>query len=171
MEEYDPYQQNAPHLDCHGPISHDAHGMSSVDDCTEILSPTATLFSPRIPLQPEPSSATPNAHKDSKDNGPDELWAPVTQAGPQQRRTVLRSWWAEISSAILALACIFTIVGILLRVEDKLLSTWTFAVSPNALISVICTTAKAAMILPVAESISQLKWLHLHNSNLRYATY
>lgn len=166
MKGYDPYQQNAPHLEWYGSNSHDGHRLASDGDCMDLFSPIFTLFGSRPPLSPDLSSSIPSSRKDSSD----EAWSPKTQANPQQRKTVLRSWWAEISSALLALVCIFTIIGILLRVEGKLLSSWNFAVSPNAVISIICTTAKAAMILPVAESLSQLKWLQLQSSNLQSVT-
>lgn len=72
-----------------------------------------------------------------------------------------------MSSAIFAVLCILAIVTILARIDGKLLSSWTIAVAPNAVVSIICTAAKAAIILAVAESISQLKWLHIHTNNLR----
>lgn len=50
-----------------------------------------------------------------------------------------------------------------------LLSTWTskMALSPNTVISTLSTLGKAAMMLPVGESISQLKWLHILRDTAR----
>jgi hypothetical protein len=70
-------------------------------------------------------------------------------------------------SITFTVACVVAIVVILSQIDGKPLSSWSLhAVSPNAIISTLSTAAKAAMILPVAESISQLKWLYLARQTL-----
>jgi hypothetical protein len=54
----------------------------------------------------------------------------------------------------------FLIIFILFRVQDKPLTTWHFSIQPNSLISILTTVGKSAMLVAVAESIGQLKWLH-----------
>jgi hypothetical protein len=52
------------------------------------------------------------------------------------------------------------IIVILFKVQDKPLANWHFSIQPNSLISVLTTVGKTAMLVAVAESIGQLKWLH-----------
>ena len=79
-----------------------------------------------------------------------------------------KSWGAEIVGTLFSMLCVVAMVIILSKIDGRLLSSWTIAVSPNAVISVLSTASKAAMILPVAESLSQLKWLYLERQGLRY---
>lgn len=86
---------------------------------------------------------------------------------PYQPTSLRRSWGMEILSTIFSILCVVAMVIILYKIDGRLLSTWTIAVSPNAVISVLSTASKAAMILPVAESLSQLKWLYLERRGMR----
>jgi len=52
--------------------------------------------------------------------------------------------------------------------DGKPLSAWASPVTPNAVISVLSTAAKASMLLAAAESMSQLKWLHLERRSDGY---
>lgn len=105
--------------------------------------------------------------------------APVGQAHVQNTASVQcqpqlghkqYGWATEIGSAVFSILCVVAIVVVLSRLDGQLLSSWTLAISPNAVIAVVSTASKAAMILPVAESISQLKWLHLERKDSRYAS-
>lgn len=78
-----------------------------------------------------------------------------------------KSWGVETASTIFSMLCVVAMVIILSRIDGRLLSSWTIEVSPNAVISVLSTASKAAMILPVAEGLSQLKWLYLERQGLR----
>lgn len=70
-------------------------------------------------------------------------------------------WWLwEIGSSFLSLGCVVAIVVILLNLHGKPLSSWRVPIAPNALVSLFATIAKAALLLPVASCISQLKWLY-----------
>ncbi|UNI23442.1 hypothetical protein JDV02_009259 [Purpureocillium takamizusanense] len=80
---------------------------------------------------------------------------------PEGERYWGGGWGAEIVCVVFSILCVVAIIIILSRVDGQLLSSWTIAVSPNAVVAVLSTAAKAAMILPVTESISQLKWLFL----------
>lgn len=64
-------------------------------------------------------------------------------------------------------------VIVLVEFDGKLLSSWVWAVSPNAVVSILSTASKAAMIMTVAECISQLKWIYLgrHGQQGRYVLY
>lgn len=80
---------------------------------------------------------------------------------PPRERYGIRGWDAEISSAVFSVLCVVAIAGLLSRVNGRLLSSWEMAISPNAVIAVMSTGAKVAMVFTVAQSISQLKWLYL----------
>lgn len=47
---------------------------------------------------------------------------------------------------------------ILLRYNEQPIPDWNYGLTINGVVSVLAGIAKASMILPVAESISQLKW-------------
>lgn len=74
------------------------------------------------------------------------------------------TWRWEILNAIFSILCVVVIFIILSRIDGRLLSSWTAPISPNAVISVLSTASKASMIMAVAESLSQFKWLHYEKS-------
>ncbi|KAH8770854.1 hypothetical protein F5883DRAFT_666297, partial [Diaporthe sp. PMI_573] len=80
-----------------------------------------------------------------------------------------RGWWKEILWGLLSIAFLVGITITLNNINGMLLSTWTskMALSPNTVISTLSTLGKAAMMLPVGESISQLKWLHILRDTAR----
>lgn len=72
-----------------------------------------------------------------------------------------QDWWFwEVGGAMLSLLSMTAAVGVLLRIDQKSLTDWKFMVTPNTFISVCVTVAKTALLLPIAECISQLKWIH-----------
>lgn len=77
-------------------------------------------------------------------------------------KTFFTAWWRwEILAMLLSITCEAAIIIILVTMDGKPLSRWTSKVSLNATISIFSTIAKSAMLVPVAECISQLKWSHL----------
>lgn len=87
----------------------------------------------------------------------------VFEIQKQKKKGVLSEWWQEILSATSSILCTVAIVVILYNVDGKPLSQWTVPVSLNVVISILSTAGKAGLILPVAECISQLKWIHLQS--------
>ena len=77
------------------------------------------------------------------------------------------SWMVEIISQLLSILCVVAVIAVLAKFHGSLLESWTSPVSPNAVISVLSTAAKAALILPVAQAISQLKWHHFRTEGRR----
>jgi hypothetical protein len=75
---------------------------------------------------------------------------------------ILKRWLLEILSWSFSAACMATIIGLLIYLKDEPLSKWPLAektgLTLNALISVLSKMAGAALILPVAEALGQLKW-------------
>jgi hypothetical protein len=60
------------------------------------------------------------------------------------------------------MAAIFSIIIILASFQDRPLADWTMPIQINSLIATLTTIGKTAMLVAVAESISQLKWLHFY---------
>lgn len=67
-------------------------------------------------------------------------------------------WIWEVGSLLLSTACVGATIVILLKYDNKPLPTWNYGLTINGVISVLAVVAKASMILPIAEAISQLKW-------------
>ena len=65
------------------------------------------------------------------------------------------------------MSCVGTILVILLRYDGRPLPAWSYGLTINGVISVLAGIAKASMILPIAESISQLKWHWFWNGQSR----
>lgn len=90
------------------------------------------------------------------------LQTPETPSKSTDKPPHAGGWWTEIISAIFSVLCIIAMVVVLVEFDGKQLSNWVWVISPNAVISVLSTASKATMILPVAECISQLKWIYLN---------
>jgi hypothetical protein len=69
-------------------------------------------------------------------------------------------WWWEIAAAMLSAASMGATVIVLAIWDDTPLREWTMSIQPNSLIATLGTISKTAMLVIIAESISQLKWLH-----------
>lgn len=76
--------------------------------------------------------------------------------------SVLQEWTWEFASAGLSLTCLLAVVIFLLVFQDKPLSRWNVRldITPNTLVSFLSTLSRASLLLPIASSISQLKWIH-----------
>lgn len=159
-DDYDPYQLNAdhePHSWAQIP-QYDDHQVSP-----ETFHSTINTLYADLPETPGLSHVVSMDGKEVTGVYLAEQWNQELR----QPRSLLRSWWQEILSSIVSVICVVAIALILQNIDGTLLSSWGIAVSPNAVISILSTTAKATMILPIAESISQFKWLHLYKSKNR----
>lgn len=79
-------------------------------------------------------------------------------------KSPLTWWWLELGSMFLSIAFTIALFVILLHFRNQpFVDVWQkhFSVDPNTLASAFMTIAKAALLLPVAECISQLKWTYL----------
>jgi hypothetical protein len=86
----------------------------------------------------------------------------IPKTTPKARSPWISSWWWwwELGAALLSMTSMLLIILVLFKVQDKPLGDWHFSIQPNSLISVLTTLGKTAMLVAVAESIGQLKWLH-----------
>ncbi|EKG10176.1 hypothetical protein MPH_12776 [Macrophomina phaseolina MS6] len=75
-----------------------------------------------------------------------------------------RWWYWELACMFLGTCCIVAVIIILATVNGIALDSWKFPIQPNSLISVFITVGKSALLLPVAECISQAKWIQFKNA-------
>lgn len=135
------------------------HGWEHIpsNDNYDIVSPSSQFQQRSEPTD----NASPLPSKGG--GGPYEV--EILDPAPQlKKRKFLSEWWQEIFSAISSILCLVAIAVILYKVNGKPLADWDAPVSLNAAISILSTAVKAGLILPVAECISQLKWIHLQSS-------
>ena len=78
---------------------------------------------------------------------------------PSKLRSRLSPWLWETCAILFSFACMVAIAAILISTNNKPLSHWRLPISPNALMSTFNTLAKSAMLLVLAECISQMKWI------------
>jgi hypothetical protein len=74
--------------------------------------------------------------------------------------TYIIEWWLiEILSWTFAALCVGAIIGVLFYYDGREIPTWRLGgLTLNAFISIFSGLAKAALLLPTAESLGQLKW-------------
>lgn len=112
---------------------------------------------------PTQVSTSPNslATGSSTPNTTDLATRPVNMVGIMKRRTALAgifSFWAtELLSLSISLASLITIVGLVQSRDQRPLPDCPITI--NALVSVFSSIFKAALLLPAAETIGELKWL------------
>lgn len=115
-----------------------------------------------IPLQDASAS---KAHLVSEQTETEWEQSSITPGQPLSRASwfdrLNHGWTPEIFSEALSLAFLLALVILLFELDGRPLSTWTIAVSPNAVIAVLSIASKASLIYALGQSISQLKWLHL----------
>ncbi|KAF2146950.1 uncharacterized protein K452DRAFT_337265, partial [Aplosporella prunicola CBS 121167] len=86
---------------------------------------------------------------------------PAAMAGHTNKMRYYNDWWFwETSGAILSMLCMISVIIMLRQVNNTPLHQWNFYFQPNAVISAFVVVSKTAMLLAVAESLSQLKWLY-----------
>ena len=69
------------------------------------------------------------------------------------------NWTDETFGFMLAVLALGVIVGMLSGYSGKRLPEWPSLVSINSLISIFTSIMKSSMLLPIAEGISELKWI------------
>ncbi|KAK7720578.1 hypothetical protein SLS63_009796 [Diaporthe eres] len=72
--------------------------------------------------------------------------------------SLLRSWGWEILSVVGSASCLAALVGVLLGFDGKPIFTW-HGVTLNAIVSLLSTASKAALLFAVGELVSQWKWI------------
>ncbi|KAH3976102.1 hypothetical protein HBI56_099790 [Parastagonospora nodorum] len=75
---------------------------------------------------------------------------------------VIERWLLEIVSWLISAICMGAIIATLFVLRDKPSSKWPFdgvGLTLNAFVSILSRIAGAALLLPVAEALGQLKWI------------
>ncbi|KAF1992808.1 hypothetical protein P154DRAFT_411915, partial [Amniculicola lignicola CBS 123094] len=67
-------------------------------------------------------------------------------------------WWWEIGAILVSLIAMLLIFVILFMMNGKSLASWQLPIQINSLIAVFSTISKSALLLALAEGLSQLKW-------------
>ena len=75
------------------------------------------------------------------------------------RIAATNGWLWTFLSWLLSLAATAGIIALLAKTNNRLLPSLPYGLSLNTYISILSTLVKAGMIGPVAESISQIKWI------------
>ncbi|KAL2064485.1 hypothetical protein VTL71DRAFT_4979 [Oculimacula yallundae] len=79
---------------------------------------------------------------------------------------LIRDWWTlEILAWVVALGSMAVMVYFLKMYDQKPQSDWPFPITVNAFLQIFTTTLRGAILVPVAQSISQLKWTWFLRSN------
>lgn len=74
---------------------------------------------------------------------------------------IIERWILEIASWLISAICMAAIIAVLVVLKDKPAAKWPFSgigLTLNAFVSVLSRVAGAALLLPVAEALGQLKW-------------
>ncbi|KAK6077459.1 hypothetical protein SCUP515_04987 [Seiridium cupressi] len=69
-------------------------------------------------------------------------------------------WWWEVTAMILSIACMSAFMVLLTKMNNIPLQSWWLPIQPNSVIAILTTVGKAALMVPAAACISQLKWRH-----------
>jgi len=89
-------------------------------------------------------------------------------------RSILLVWWEEILSISIAIICTALSVAVLIYMNNRSLSKWTYRLQPNTLVAFLATITRAALIYALAECLGHLKWtyserpkalIHFHTFN------
>lgn len=70
-------------------------------------------------------------------------------------------WSIEIACIILSAAVLVGIAIFLLEIRGRLLASWKIIIKPNTVLSILSTAFKATVLVSVASSIGQSKWIYL----------
>ena len=74
------------------------------------------------------------------------------------RQLSLTLWLWELLSLLTSATCIGAIIVFLAHYDGKPMPSWSYGLTLNSLISILSSVARSAMLLPIAEVLSQLKW-------------
>ncbi|KAI0813785.1 hypothetical protein GGR55DRAFT_545392 [Xylaria sp. FL0064] len=117
----------------------------------------------------ESNLATPDPTPKAAQDGPWQSVTEWTEAPTASKPPISIPWWdrlnsgwiPEVFSQVCSVLFLLALIILLSRLEGRPLSTWTIAVSPNAVIAILSIASKASLIYALGQTISLLKWLHL----------
>ena len=78
---------------------------------------------------------------------------------PRSAYDITNEWWLwEFSAWVISLIAMIALVAILNKYNSRALPEWPHNISLNSVMSLFTTVFKSSLLIPVVESISQLKW-------------
>ena len=90
-------------------------------------------------------------------------------AGGSYLQHIFGRWWLwEVLSCTVALSALVAIYGTLNAYNGRQLPDWPSGISLNTLIALISAILKAAMLVPIAEGLSNPKYSKLRNASLSH---
>jgi len=136
---------------------------------------------PRNMHSPTPSKATmattyaaPSIMTEDSEKGTSIARASTTHSNPESRfswhqtnpekvksaftRWFVEWWMFEICCWLFSLACMAVIVGVLIHYNHKPIPKWKAGMTLNSFVSVLAGFGRAALLVPTAEALGQLKW-------------
>ncbi|CAG8280084.1 unnamed protein product [Penicillium salamii] len=75
------------------------------------------------------------------------------------------SWTLEFISCLMSVIFLAAIIVVLYMYDGKPMPDWPYGITLNALVSVLSTVMKAAMVFIITEALSQLKWSWFSKGN------
>lgn len=118
-------------------------------------------FDSNAQVAPKPPVEKNDAPKPAKKASlPKESWSKIQALIHNLGRFVGEiPWLNETMSILVSLGALTAIVVILATHQDQPLPKWPSLISINSLISIFSSILKAALLLPITEGISELKWI------------
>ena len=144
---YAPYKDNTTGSDIGLLNGHENHPSARFRSSTT---------SPHLALQQAPS-LEPSSHSAEKKEFVEE---PEETRSSNSRHK--GSWWPEIISWIISFLCMVAVVVVLLRYNKGPLPEWWFGMTLNTFLTIMSITATTVLAVPLANGISQLKWIHFY---------
>ncbi|KAI8938751.1 hypothetical protein NX059_004618 [Plenodomus lindquistii] len=83
-----------------------------------------------------------------------------TKTAPSVESLRRFGWWWELGAIITSLLAVVVILAMLFVMDRKPLSSWKLPIQINSLVAIFSTLARSALLLALADGISQLKWNH-----------
>jgi len=69
-------------------------------------------------------------------------------------------WWlVELLSCLLSLLTCAAVIIVLTSFDGRPLPNWPYNVTLNSFLALLTTIAKAGLMIPITEALSQLKWV------------
>ncbi|KAH9232187.1 hypothetical protein K456DRAFT_1870328 [Colletotrichum gloeosporioides 23] len=67
-------------------------------------------------------------------------------------------WWWEICGCLVCILSTTLLVAFAAQIDQMPRQEWSYRLQPNTVVSIIATSGKISMMVPIAACISQLKW-------------
>jgi hypothetical protein len=74
-------------------------------------------------------------------------------------KSALYGWYLEILWYIVSSGCFIALVFVLHQLNGQPLPKWPLGLTINTFIALLATVSRTGFIIPICESVSQLKWL------------